>query len=90
MRYSMGFAVLSLVALAGCATPDTKAPAAAVSADAQAPTQTASAVKKPKNCIVGTRVCSKEQEVDPSVLGMSGEALGDSTRGHPAGLNGLP
>ena len=90
MRYSVGFAVLSLVVLAGCAAPDTKPPAAAVSADAQ-PQQTATAtVKKPKTCIVGTRVCSKDQEVDPSVQGMSGDALDDSMRSHPGGFHGLP
>jgi len=88
MRRSMGFAVLSLVVLAGCATPpSTKAPAAAVTADAEAQTATAAA-KKPKNCIVGTRLCTHEQQVDPSVQGMSNEALADTERGHPMGWKG--
>ncbi|HMA49141.1 MAG TPA: hypothetical protein VKP60_05255 [Magnetospirillaceae bacterium] len=86
MRFTLGFAVLGLVALAGCASPpNTATPAQAVTADAQDPT--AAAVKKPKNCIVGTRVCTAEQQVDPSVQGMSGEALGDSQRGHPMGYS---
>ncbi|GEM_PF-5703367 len=81
---SVAVAVLSLVALAGCATPDTKAPATAVSADAQQDAAP-SAAKKPRNCIVGTRLCTHEQEVDPSVTGMSGQALGDARRGHEVG-----
>ena len=88
MRYSMGIAVLGLVVLAGCATPpSTKAPAAAVNADAGQQTATA-AVKKPKNCIVGTRLCTHEQEADPSVQGMSNEGLADSQRGHASGWTG--
>lgn len=87
MRLSMGFAVLGLVALAGCASPpNTAAPSQAVNADAQQQTADAAA-KKPKNCIVGTRLCTKEQQVDPSVQGMSGQALGDSQRGHPTGYS---
>jgi len=88
MRYSVGIAVLSLIVLAGCsAPPNTKAPAAAVNADAEQQTATA-AVKKPKNCIVGTRLCTHEQQVDPSVQGMSNEALADTERGHPMGWKG--
>jgi hypothetical protein len=86
MRFSLGFAVLGLVALAGCASPpNTGAPAQAVTADAQS--DAAAAVKRPKNCIVGTRLCTKEQQFDPSVQGMSGEALADSQRGHPMGYS---
>jgi len=86
MRYSMVFAVLGLVALAGCSTPDTKAPAAVASADSQSQSQTAEAsARKPKNCIVGTRLCTHENEVDPSITNMSGAALGDARRGHEVG-----
>lgn len=80
MRYSMGFAVLSLVALAGCATPETKAPATAAAADSQ--DQSASTVKKPKNCMTGSHMCTAERQIDPSVGSMSGEALADALRGH--------
>lgn len=83
MRRSVGFAVLSLIALAGCATPDTKAPATAVSADAQQAAE--AAVKKPKSCIVGTHVCTTQHQVDPSVLDMDGASLGDARRGHEVG-----
>ena len=79
MRRSVGFAALSLIALAGCATPDTKAPATAVSADAQQATE--AAVKKQKSCLVGSRVCTAERQVDPSVLDMDGASLGDARRG---------
>jgi hypothetical protein len=78
----VGIAVLSLVALAGCATPDTSAPATAVSADAQ---QQAAPALKPKNCLVGSRLCTHEPQVDPSVTDMSGQALGDAQRGHQVG-----
>jgi invasion protein IalB len=86
MRLATGFAVVGLAALAGCASaPTSKAPADAVTADAQ---QTATpAAARPKTCIVGTRICTKEQEVDPSVMGMSAEALGDAERGHPLGYS---
>jgi hypothetical protein len=87
MRFTLRFAVLGLVALAGCASPpNTAAPGQAVTADAQQ-TGTPAPAKRPKNCIAGTRVCSREQEVDPSVMGMSNEALGEAERGHPSGLH---
>ncbi len=87
MRFSVGFTAIALMALAGCASPPkTTAPASAVSADAGAQ-QTASATKKPKNCITGTRVCTHDEEIDPSVMGMSNEALLDSERGHPMGYS---
>ena len=87
MRLTKGFAVLGLVALAGCASaPKTTAPGQAVTADT-AQTAAATPAKKPKNCIVGTRLCTNDQQVDPSVQGMSGEALGDSQRGHPMGYS---
>lgn len=85
MRFIAGFAVLGLTALAGCASPpNTAAPAAAVAADSQAP---ANAVAAPKSCIVGSKICTKEKQVDPSVLGMSGDALGDAQRGHAIGYS---
>lgn len=86
MRLSFGFAVLGLIALAGCASPpNTAAPAQAVTADA---TKTAAAAAKPKFChTTGSRVCTPEQQVDPAVLGMSNEALADSQRGHPMGYS---
>ena len=88
MRLSVGFSAIILIALAGCASPPkTNAPAPAVSADAGAE-QTASTAKKLKTCLItGSRLCTHEQEVDPSVMGMSSEALGDAERGHPLGYS---
>lgn len=93
MRFAIGCAALGLIALAGCASaPNTaKSNAAAatpVTADTQ---QVAAALVKPKtNCITGTKICSKDQQVDPSVQGMSGDALGDAQRGHPIGYAAQP
>ena len=85
MRFIAGFAVVGLMALAGCSSaPDTNPPAPKVTADAQG---NGSVVAAPKSCIVGSKICTKEKQVDPSVLGMSGDALGDAQRGHPMGYS---
>lgn len=86
MPLAKGFAVVGLVALAGCASPpNTSAPTRAVTADAQ--TVSAASVRKPKNCIVGSHLCTTEQQVDPSVQAMSREAFADAKRGHPIGFS---
>jgi hypothetical protein len=86
MRISMGLAALGLLALAGCSSPpDTSAPAQAVSADAQQ--QSAPAARKPKTCPTGQRLCGRN-ETAPDVGVMSGQALGDATRGHAPGWIG--
>ena len=85
MRFTAGFAILGLAVLAGCASPsNTDAPAPKVAADAQS---APNAVAAQKSCIVGTKICTKEKQVDPSVQGMSGDALGDAQRGHPHGYS---
>ena len=90
MRSTRAFAVMGLLALAGCASPsNTPAPAAQVAANGQAAADaqdpTAAAVKKPKTCIVGTRVCSKDQQLDPAVSSMDGVAFGQMMQGHQVG-----
>ena len=85
MRFISGVACLSLLVLAGCASaPDAKSSAPKVAADTQSQPN---AVVAPKSCIVGSKICTKEKQVDPSVLGMSGDALGDAQRGHPMGFS---
>lgn len=87
MRISVGFAALGLLALAGCSSPpNTAAPAQAVSADAQ---QAAPVSRKPKICPTGQRLCGRN-EASPDVGVMSGQALGDATRGHAPGWIGPP
>jgi hypothetical protein len=86
MRISIGLAVIGLIALAGCASPppDNTAAGSAVHADAVA-------ANAAKHCPTGSRVCTKEQQVDPAVASMSGAALGDATRGHTTnGYSGGP
>ena len=89
MRFTTKSVFFCLVALAGCASPPNPAASTApVVADAQE-----SAVPAPKramNCIVGTKICTKDKQVDPSVQGIDGDALGDATRGHPGGYHELP
>ena len=80
MRLTKGFAVLGLVALAGCASqPSTTAPAANVAANGQ---QAEAAVVKPKYCQTGSKICTSEQQSGINVGSMSGDALRDAIRGH--------
>jgi len=83
MRFFMGLTGLGLVALAGCATPPkSTAPAPVVAADSQAPAA-APVAKKPKNCILGSHVCTTEPQVDPSVEGIDTGSMDDDRRTHP-------
>lgn len=88
MRISVGFAALGMLVVAGCSSPpDTTAPAQPVSADAQQ--AAAPAAHRVKTCPTGQRLCSGNER-SPDVGVMSGQALGDATRGHAPGWIGPP